>query len=563
MGTAALGIPLLFALELFAERRRASIGDRVVLWIGAVAVLVAFAMAWFDWSAAVATGRYVQISTGVHLLVAFLPFVGVDEPGGFWEYNRGLLHRFLTAVVYTSVLYTGLAVALLAIDNLLGVEVDGSTYLRLWIVIGFVFNTWFFLAGVPEHLEELESHLQYPRELKAFAQYLLIPIVIVYLIILTVYLGKVIVTGEWPSGWIGYLVSSVAAIGIFSLLLVYPIADREENRWISSYSRIFYFALFPPVVMLWLAVWKRVDQYGITERRYFLIILSVWLASIAVYYAFTRSRSIRVIPISLAILAFATFAGPWGAYAVSASSQMGRLESILVRNEMLRDGTLEAPVRELSFEDRRELSAIARYMVETHGTARFEPWFDGRLASIDTIGQGTAPSSRAGDTYARAKLVIEAMGVVYVDRWASGDLEYFNFSVNRDEVVGIAGYDHMRWIDGLIDQDSQVVMDDVVVEYDSASVGIVLSRDGAASAMIPLRPLLEAARKARLEGGSGGGLSPDLLRAEIDTDWITAAVLVRRVRGRFPEGETPRIESMQFTLLMRVNDGSESRSSPR
>ena len=305
------------------------------------------------------------------------------------------------------------------------------------------------------------------------------------------------------------------------------------------------------------------DQYGITERRYFLIILSVWLASIAVYYAFTRSRSIRVIPISLAILAFATFAGPWGAYAVSASSQMGRLESILVRNEMLRDGTLEAPVRELSFEDRRELSAIARYMVETHGTARFEPWFDGRLASIDTIGQGTAPSSRAGDTYARAKLVIEAMGVVYVDRWASGDLEYFNFSVNRDEVVGIAGYDHMRWIDGLIDQDSQVVVDDVVVEYDSASVGIVLSRDGAASAMIPLRPLLEAARKARLEGGSGGGLSPDLLRAEIDTDWITAAVLVRRVRGRFPEGETPRIESMQFTLLMRVNDGSESRSSPR
>ena len=45
-----------------------------------------------------------------------------------------------------------------------------------------------------------------------------------------------------------------------------------------------------------LAIWKRVDQYGITERRYFLIVLSLWLAGIAVYYTVRRSRSIAVIP---------------------------------------------------------------------------------------------------------------------------------------------------------------------------------------------------------------------------------------------------------------------------
>jgi hypothetical protein len=51
--------------------------------------------------------------------------------------------------------------------------------------------------------------------LKVFAQYLLVPIVIRHLVILTAYLVKVLITWDWPSGWIGWLVSGVAAVGIF------------------------------------------------------------------------------------------------------------------------------------------------------------------------------------------------------------------------------------------------------------------------------------------------------------------------------------------------------------
>ena len=46
-----------------------------------------------------------------------------------------------------------------------------------------------------------------------------------------------------------------------------------EHRWVRTYTRGFYVALLPAIVMLWLAIGKRVAQYGITERRYFLIVL--------------------------------------------------------------------------------------------------------------------------------------------------------------------------------------------------------------------------------------------------------------------------------------------------
>ncbi|UCF40765.1 MAG: DUF4153 domain-containing protein, partial [Gemmatimonadota bacterium] len=387
---ATLGLPLLLALALFAERRGWDPARRALLGLGGVLVLLAFMLLWPRWSEAVAFTRWFQLSVAFHLLAAFLPFVGYDEPNGFWQYNKALFLRFLTAGVFSAVLYVGLAIALAALDQLFGVNVEDETYGRLWMIVAFLFNTWFFLGGVPDDLAALERSGDYPRGLKVFAQYILVPLVTVYLVMLTAYLVKVIATQDWPSGWIGYLVSSVAAAGIFAILLVYPVREREGNRWIATYSRWFYIALFPAIVMLWLAIWQRVSQYGVTEPRYFLTILSIWLAGIAVYYTVRGSRRINLIPASLCVVALVTFFGPWSAYAVARRSQTHRLESILERTGLLVDGTVRPATGEISYMDRREINGTLRYLIQTHGTGSIEPWFGGSLAAIDTVGEGTS-----------------------------------------------------------------------------------------------------------------------------------------------------------------------------
>lgn len=70
--------------------------------------------------------------------------------------------------------------------------------------------------------------------------------------------------------WSGWLVSSVAVIGLLSWLLIHPLEEREEYAWVKTYTRGFYIALLRAVVMLWLAIYKRVMEYGITKPRYFL-----------------------------------------------------------------------------------------------------------------------------------------------------------------------------------------------------------------------------------------------------------------------------------------------------
>jgi len=138
-----------------------------------VAALIALFFVRTALSEEVTALRYVQLSLGLHLFAAFAPYIRAGELSGFWQYNRTLFLRALTTAVFAGVLFAGLSGALAGIDNLLGVDVEGETYGRLWFFIAFVFGTWFFLGGVPEDLEELDTKTDYPAIIKVFSQFAL------------------------------------------------------------------------------------------------------------------------------------------------------------------------------------------------------------------------------------------------------------------------------------------------------------------------------------------------------------------------------------------------------
>jgi hypothetical protein len=185
---AALGLPMTVALGLLGEQRGWPNGARAVAQLAGFGALIAFWFAWPGIDKTYEAIHYLQVSAAVHLSVAFLPFLGRGESGAFWQYNRRLFLGFLRAVVFSAVLFAGLAVALGALDKLFGVDVPSEMYFRIWLVIAFVVNTWIFLASVPRDLGALESDTDYPRALKVFAQYILTPLAFTSLVILLAYL---------------------------------------------------------------------------------------------------------------------------------------------------------------------------------------------------------------------------------------------------------------------------------------------------------------------------------------------------------------------------------------
>jgi hypothetical protein len=405
--SALLALPLGVAGTVALERR---LGGSAAWRLGGIAIAaLVIPLYWLGfprWTETLQATRFAQLALLFHLLVACLPFLGKGEPNAFWQFNRRIFERFLLGGIYAAALFFGLALALLALDQLFGLDVPDRTYARLWVVMALLFHPLFFLAGMPRAIEELESDDSWPGGLRAFARFVLVPLTTLYLLILTAYFVKVVVTGQWPSGWIGWLVSGAASVGILTLLLSGPPATRHEAPWAALFERWFWPAVLPAAVMLALAIWKRIDQYGLTERRYFLALLTVWLFVTAVAFTLRRRRGLIFIPVTLAALAAATFIGPWSAYAVSKRSQFARLETLLDSLGALEGGTVRKVGEGASADAGSQAASVVRYLVSTHGPRPVVDWLAARDFTVPDL-----PADTTRHVGAHAEPIITALGL--------------------------------------------------------------------------------------------------------------------------------------------------------
>ena len=424
-----LGLALVLATDLYAEAHQISNRKKWLLRLGGLllCLLLFFVLSPFSNSADVY--RIALLAFAFHLLIAFAPFVGKGAIGGFWQFNKMLFLRFLTSALYSAVLYAGLAIALVAIDGLFAVKIEWQAYLTVFAIITAGFNSIFFLAGVPSDLPALAADVSYPKGLKIFTQFVLIPLMSIYLIILLVYELKIIIIWEFPKGLVSSLILGYAVFGILSLLLVHPIKESAGNNWIKLFSRFFYVMMIPLIVLLMLAIWKRVGHYGITESRYILAVLALWLAVITIYFLFSRIGNIKVIPMSLCVLALVVSYGPQSAFSISKYSQLSRLRKLMQAKNQT---------------DRGEIPSVVRYLVTAHGLKTLQT-----LTKIDLNAVEQKIESKNAYRYSQEQMLVDTalsiLKVKEVEVYQSGiSLTLIN---DENEVLKVKGYDYVVEMD--------------------------------------------------------------------------------------------------------------------
>ena len=328
---------------------------------------------------------------------------------------------------------------LVAVENLFGLSVPGKRYAELWIVLNGLLTTWFFLVGVPTDLDALDAMSDYPKGLKIFTQYVLLPLVLIYLGILAVYTGKIAVTWMWPHGWVSRLILGFAAAGMFATLLLHPIRELEGNRWIRNISRWFYAVLAPLLVVYFLAVLRRLSEYGMTEGRYVGVVTGIWLSAMVLYFLFSRGKSLKAIPLTLSVLALLISAGPWSAFSVSERSQVERLQALFEKHGILEGGKVRKAPAPVSYEDAKQISGVLSYLREVHGYDAIQPWFAQQLRS-DSLGAQSGVKDPS--------VLAEYAGVEYVAAWPGQSETVVTFDATEDDAAIITGYDRaltMRW----------------------------------------------------------------------------------------------------------------------
>jgi len=442
----AIGLILFFTLELLVCRYKLSKKTRFILWLSGLVFLALYFTLLPKEMEFPHIIRFLATLLMFHLMASYAMFLNLRQENAFWQFNKALFLRILTSVLYSGVLYIGLVVAIVALDQLFSVDIDDNIYFQLWIVIVGVFNTWFFLAGVPTDVEDLEQTHTYPKGLKVFTQFVLLPLVTVYLLILYAYFGKIIMQWEWPEGWVSILVLCFSIAGILSLLLIHPIRNEEGNTWIRSFSKWFYRALFPLIILFALAIWRRVSEYGITEERYVVLALAFWLLITVLYFLFSRKKNIKFIPVTLSFIALIAAFSPVNMFVISEWSQVSRLRNLLQEQDIMVDGKVDPSHGPVEKEALAEISAITEYLSEYHGFDALEGWFATDLhAALDTVDEEN--SSKWSARMEKRDLVLDMFGVEYttIDKRSSGT--YYNFMLQeydaKPEVYAVGEYDYV------------------------------------------------------------------------------------------------------------------------
>ncbi|CAA7386037.1 DUF4153 domain-containing protein [Chryseobacterium fistulae] len=335
-----LGISLMFAIKMLSQR----IGKSMLLQVIGIIFLIGFYFI-FPKKEKDFTEIYGYIIAVTillaHLSVSFFPFLDKNRELSFWQYNKNLFVNIFLTAVFTGVLTIGVELAILAIDKLFDFKFHDNLYANTFYILAIFGSCFIFLLFNEKGLNNLEKEGIYPNILKFFTQFILIPLLLIYVVILYFYSIKIVINWELPRGWVSYLVLAYSIIGILALLLVHPLKEENAKSWVKIFSKAFYYTIIPLIVLLFVAIFTRILEYGYTEPRYFVFLLAVWLLSIVLYFILNKKSNIKFIPISLFVFGIFSLVFPYlNAFSVAKRSQKSELQKILNENKLVKEGKI-------------------------------------------------------------------------------------------------------------------------------------------------------------------------------------------------------------------------------
>ena len=522
----ALGIPLSLSIKLIFERINEKSYLRLAMaYIVGGLFLIPYYFLFLKEMNMVSITRYTAVSLALYLAFLFIPFLIKKEH--FEMYVITVFSRFLITIIYSAILFCGLSAILFTIDKLLQIHVPEKTYFYTWLIVVFIFALSYFLAGIPLKNQEL-TEKPYPKAFRILLLYIVTPLLSAYTIILYIYFGKIIVTQQWPVGIVSHLVLWYSVIVTIMLFFITPIKDEISlaHKFLKLAPKI----ILPLIIMMFVSIGIRINAYGVTERRYFVVILALWVFLIMLYFSFTRRLRNIIIPVTLSIIALISVFGPLSSYSVSMRSQNNMLEKILIRNNMLKDGKLKSNA-DISKEDKAQISSILDYFNRNHS-----------LKDVNYLPENF-------------KIVDmkDVLGFPFEYSITSPGGEYFYFNRSQSEKsIDIKGYDYLFDMRTLNNSDNGG-KNALKVSYDYASSGIKIMYEGKEVYTKDLSSFTENLINKYGSQPNNNALPAEAMTLIEENEKIKVKIVFLNISGnRYDSNENLGDKGLEFYLLVKV-----------
>lgn len=263
---------------------------------------------------------------------------------------------FMTAL-YSGVLYFGISAIIFTINALFDAEIESKYYFYSFLIVTLIFGVLMLLSKLPVKDEDFEGYV-YSKGLKVLLLYIVIPLISIYTVILYVYFAKILITQTWPRGIVSNLVLWYAVLCAAVIFFLTPILEEKP---IAKLFRVWFPRLLIPILaMMFVSIGKRINQYGFTENRYYVVLLGIWILLVMIYFVLSKTLRNIFLPLSLSLFVFISVYGPLSAFNISSMSQNSRLTALLEKNNMIQDG-LVIPSATVSKTDKENISSIAYF----------------------------------------------------------------------------------------------------------------------------------------------------------------------------------------------------------
>jgi len=341
----------------------------------------------------------VPMFIGLLLSVSSAPYLMLRNDGALWGYSLQVYQGVIFALLAATIWGGGISVSIRTIEYLFEIDIPSEIYGDIWSFCLLVLAPLYALGYLSGSGSFADTDYDIAPHHNFIVQRVLIPLVFIYVTILYAYFIKIALVQALPRGQLSYLVTGFGCVGVLTYFLGWPLR-QQGGLFVRLFQRYFFPALIIPVAVQALALYQRVDQYGVTESRYFVAVSVIWLGGLAVAYTLFKP-ALKNLFLSLALLLIVASVGPLSATNLSVYSQITRLEVLLQQYGMLEDGQLVQARDTLRFEHQKSISSILRYLRKR-----------GRLDEINTW----LPESEREDP-ARVQTFADTMGIELISEY--------------------------------------------------------------------------------------------------------------------------------------------------
>ena len=256
-------------------------------------------------------------------LLVLLGFPFEKNNQGFTYRNfTNLFHLGLATAVW--LLVFGLVAAILfTITTLFNVEFSDSFYSHFYTSLGILTQPLFFLVF---QQRQAKSEMTLNRIFEILVNFVLAPALMIFTVLLYAYVVQIIFEGVLPKGMLANITLPylLGGLGVYALRSI-----CAKARW-ETFFKFYPYLSIVPIVLLWLAIDRRISAYAWTEQRIYLVALATAITIAYAILIVPKARQYRLIS---GVVMVAIFSMTWVVKPkeIAYQSQTERFEQLLTK----------------------------------------------------------------------------------------------------------------------------------------------------------------------------------------------------------------------------------------